>query len=57
MSRGGDAAAIVRDYVKALHRYNETKDIAHSLAEIIAEQNGVRVVEVFKELGAEASDG
>ena len=47
------AREVKADHVRELQKYNEIKDIAQGLIGLIAEQRGVRVVDVMKEIGAE----
>lgn len=54
INRGLDAAKKLKaNHVKDLQRYNEIKDIAQGLIGLIAEQRGVRVVDVMEEIGVE----
>jgi hypothetical protein len=50
------ANKIVKDHIKLLHEYNELKDVGQGLMGLIADQRGVRIVEVQEEFGIEASD-
>lgn len=50
------ANKIVRDHIKLLHEYNELKDVGQGLMGLIADQRGVRIVEVQEEFGIEAKD-
>jgi hypothetical protein len=47
---------IVKDHIKLLHEYNELKDVGQGLMGLIAEQRGVRIVEVQDEFGIDAND-
>lgn len=50
------ANKIVKDHIKLLHEYNELKDVGQGLMGLIADQRGVRIVEVQEEFGIEAND-
>lgn len=50
------AHKIVKDHIKLLHEYNELKDVGQGLMGLIADQRGVRIVEVQEEFGIEAND-
>lgn len=50
------ANKIVKDHIKLLHEYNELKDVGQGLMGLIADQRGVRIVEVQEEFGIEAKD-
>lgn len=50
------ANKIVREHIKLLHEYNELKDVGQGLMGLIADQRGVRIVEVQEEFGIEAKD-
>lgn len=50
------ASKIVREHIKLLHEYNELKDVGQGLMGLIADQRGVRIVEVQEEFGIEAKD-
>jgi DNA repair protein Swi5/Sae3 len=39
-----------------LHDYNEIRDIGQGLMEIVADNRGVRVREVYKEFGVAGAD-
>lgn len=53
IKRGLTAARTIKaEHVRALQKYNEIKDIAQGLIGLIAEQRGVRVVDVMAEIGA-----
>lgn len=43
-------------HIAALHGYNEIKDVAQGLMGLLAEQRGVRVIEVMEEFGVDAKD-
>ncbi|KAF2630308.1 hypothetical protein BU25DRAFT_255947 [Macroventuria anomochaeta] len=47
---------IVKEHIKLLHDYNELKDVGQGLMGLIADQRGVRIVEVQDELGIDAND-
>ncbi|CAE7008541.1 hypothetical protein CFE70_001605 [Pyrenophora teres f. teres 0-1] len=50
------ANKIVKEHIKLLHEYNELKDVGQGLMGLIADQRGVRIVEVQEEFGIEAND-
>jgi hypothetical protein len=50
------ANKIVKDHIKLLHEYNELKDVGQGLMGLIADQRGVRIVEVNEEFGIEEGD-
>ncbi|KAH9872695.1 hypothetical protein J1614_005089 [Plenodomus biglobosus] len=50
------ANKIVKEHIKLLHEYNELKDVGQGLMGLIADQRGVRIVEVQEEFGIEAKD-
>lgn len=50
------ANKIVKDHIKLLHEYNELKDVGQGLMGLIADQRGVRIVEVQDEFGIDAND-
>lgn len=50
------ANKIVKDHIKLLHEYNELKDVGQGLMGLIADQRGVRIIEVQEEFGIEAQD-
>lgn len=50
------ANKIVRDHIKLLHEYNELKDVGQGLMGLIADQRGVRIIEVQDEFGIDAQD-
>jgi hypothetical protein len=50
------ANKIVQDHIKLLHEYNELKDVGQGLMGLIADQRGVRIVEVQEEFGIDARD-
>jgi hypothetical protein len=50
------ANKIVKEHIKLLHEYNELKDVGQGLMGLIADQRGVRIVEVQEEFGIEAQD-
>lgn len=52
----GQARVMVNGHVKTLTRYNETKDVAMVLFELLAEYEGVRVGEVLRDRGVEFDD-
>ncbi|CAO2649554.1 Nn.00g069390.m01.CDS01 [Neocucurbitaria sp. VM-36] len=50
------ANKIVKDHIRLLHEYNELKDVGQGLMGLIADQRGVRIVEVQDEFGIDAND-
>ena len=50
------ANRIVKEHIKLLHEYNELKDVGQGLMGLIADQRGVRIVEVQEEFGIDAKD-
>lgn len=50
------ANKLVKDHIKLLHEYNELKDVGQGLMGLIADQRGVRIVEVQDEFGIDAND-
>jgi hypothetical protein len=50
------ANKIVKDHIKLLHEYNELKDVGQGLMGLIADQRGVRIVEVNEEFGVGEGD-
>lgn len=50
------ANKMVKEHIKLLHEYNELKDVGQGLMGLIADQRGVRIVEVQDEFGIDAED-
>ncbi|KAF2731205.1 hypothetical protein EJ04DRAFT_514716 [Polyplosphaeria fusca] len=50
------ANKIVKKHIKLLHEYNEIKDVGQGLMGLIADQRGVRIVEVQDEFGIDSKD-
>lgn len=50
------ANKIVKEHIKLLHEYNELKDVGQGLMGLIADQRGVRIVEIQDEFGIDAND-
>lgn len=50
------ARTMVNGHIKSLTKYNQLKDIAMSLSELIAEHKGIRVSEVLRDEGVELSE-
>lgn len=50
------ANKIVKKHIKLLHQYNELKDVGQGLMGLIADQRGVRIVEVQEEFGIDSKD-
>ncbi|KAG9196065.1 hypothetical protein G6011_01186 [Alternaria panax] len=50
------ANKIVKEHIKLLHEYNELKDMGQGLMGLIADQRGVRIVEVQEEFGIDTTD-
>lgn len=51
-----EARAMVNGHVKMLTRYNELKDVAMVLFELLAQYEGVRVGDVLRDRGVEVDD-
>ncbi|KAL8796048.1 MAG: hypothetical protein Q9195_001624 [Heterodermia aff. obscurata] len=51
-----DAQATVSKHIKLLHQYNEIRDIGQGLMGLIADQRGVRIVDVYEEFGVAQGD-
>lgn len=47
---------IVKRHIMSLGRYNEIRDIGQGLLGMIAEQRGVRIVDVMEEFGVVGKD-
>ncbi|KAL5121746.1 hypothetical protein ACEQ8H_000433 [Pleosporales sp. CAS-2024a] len=50
------ANQMVKDHIKLLHEYNELKDVGQGLMGLIADQRGVRIIEVQEEFGIDSHD-
>lgn len=50
------ANKMVKEHIKLLHEYNELKDVGQGLMGLIADQRGVRIVEVQEEFGVDGND-
>ncbi|KAK3202410.1 hypothetical protein GRF29_161g1111472 [Pseudopithomyces chartarum] len=50
------AQELNKQHIKLLHDYNEIKDAGQALMGLIADQRGVRIVEVHDEFGIDAND-
>jgi hypothetical protein len=50
------ANKLVKAHIKLLHEYNEIKDVGQGLMGLIADQRGVRIVEVQDEFGLDSND-
>ncbi|KAJ4354089.1 uncharacterized protein N0V89_005822 [Didymosphaeria variabile] len=50
------AHKINKKHIKLLHEYNEMKDVGQGLMGLIADQRGVRIVEVQDDFGVDAKD-
>jgi hypothetical protein len=50
------ANKMVKEHIKLLHEYNELKDVGQGLMGLIADQRGVRIVEVQDEFGIDVND-
>jgi hypothetical protein len=50
------ANKLVKGHIKLLHEYNEIKDVGQGLMGLIADQRGVRIVEVQDEFGLDSND-
>ena len=56
MNRTSDPQALVNDHIRRLHQYNEIRDVGQGLMGMIAEQRGMRVVDIYKEFGISEND-
>ncbi|KAI9854557.1 MAG: hypothetical protein M1813_000971 [Trichoglossum hirsutum] len=54
--RNPEAAVTVKRHIKLLHDYNEIRDVGTGLMGMIADGRGVRVKDVYAELGVEVKD-
>lgn len=52
----GKARTTVNAHIKMLTRYNELKDVAMGMFDLIAEHKGVRVADILQEHGVELDD-
>ncbi|KAJ4302686.1 hypothetical protein N0V90_001575 [Kalmusia sp. IMI 367209] len=50
------AQQLNKRHIKLLHEYNEIKDVGQGLMGLIADQRGIRIVEVQEEFGIESRD-
>lgn len=50
------ANELVKKHIKLLHQYNELKDVGQGLMGLIADQRGLRIVEVQETFGIESQD-
>ncbi|KAJ4358915.1 hypothetical protein N0V95_002621 [Ascochyta clinopodiicola] len=50
------ANKMVKEHIKLLHEYNELKDVGQGLMGLIADQRGVRIVEIQDKFGLDAND-
>jgi hypothetical protein len=50
------AKDLIDTHIKLLHTYNEIKDIGQGLMGLLADQRGVRIVEVQEEFEVGAKD-
>ncbi|KAI5296723.1 hypothetical protein KEM55_005703 [Ascosphaera atra] len=51
-----DPSAVVNRHIRLLHEYNEVKDTAQGLLNMIAEARGMRYVDVQREYGVSEND-
>ncbi|KAH0563121.1 hypothetical protein GP486_002316 [Trichoglossum hirsutum] len=51
-----EAAVTVKRHIKLLHDYNEIRDVGTGLMGMIADGRGVRVRDIYAELGVEVND-
>ncbi|KAI5309829.1 hypothetical protein KEM55_002314 [Ascosphaera atra] len=51
-----DPSAVVNRHIRLLHEYNEVKDTAQGLLNMIAESRGMRYVDVQREYGVSEND-
>ncbi len=58
MDRDKNAAATVKNHIKLLHEYNEIRDVGQGIIGMIADNRGVRIVELYEsgEFGVSAKD-
>lgn len=56
MGPRGDPNTTVRRHIHLLHEYNDIKDVALGLLNMIAEDRRVRLIEVHKDYGVGADD-
>ena len=54
--RTTDPQAVVNKHIKLLHDYNEIRDVGQGLMGIIADQRGVRVVDVYRDFDIAEGD-
>ena len=50
------ANVVIKDHIKALHRYNEIRDIGLGLLGLVAEKRGVRQAAIMDEFGVSEKD-
>jgi hypothetical protein len=50
------ARETVKTHIRLLHEYNEIRDVGQGLMGMVADNRGVRVVEVYKEFGVAGAD-
>ena len=50
------ASATVDTHIKLLHEYNEIRDLGQALMGIVAANRGVRVKDIYEELGVNEKD-
>ncbi len=50
------ANELVKKHIKLLQQYNELKDVGQGLMGLIADQRGLRIVEVQETFGIESQD-
>lgn len=51
-----DAQATVKAHIKLLHDYNEIRDVGQGLMGIIADNRGVRAIDVYRDFDVGESD-
>ena len=51
-----DAQAKVKAHIKLLHDYNEIRDVGQGLMGIIADNRGVRVIDIYNDFGVGEGD-
>ena len=56
LPRTKDAHAKVKAHIKLLHDYNEIRDVGQGLMGIIADNRGVRVIDIYNDFGVEEGD-
>lgn len=55
-SRNPDPSRTVKHHIHLLHAYNEIRDVGMGLLEIVAENRGVRIRDVYVDFGVKGDD-